>query len=193
MGIDGSEIDDQFARLCSSHPLIGPQPGLGTSVKVSSEVFMNWKSSTRVGHRQSIHGRRQVFNKLSAKKARQLQYLSRNQLRIMTELQTGHCHLKGHPFKLELVNSPDWQMQADNLRGLTHSLWLSGFDHIKIQEPGLSFYETRCLWRHLSVRNILHFVQGVGLLNEWAKGLHKRLIIVTVHRSLWCPPFWIPL
>jgi hypothetical protein len=31
----------------------------------------------------------------------------------------------------------------------------------------------------------------VGLQNEWAKGLHKRLIIVTVHRSLWYPPFWI--
>jgi hypothetical protein len=93
MGIDASEIDDQFARLCSSHPPTGPQPGLGTSTKVSSVVFMNWKSRKHEGHQQSMHGKRQVFNKLSAKKARQLQYLSRNQLRIMTELQTGHCHL----------------------------------------------------------------------------------------------------
>jgi hypothetical protein len=31
---------------------------------------------------------------------------SRNQLRIMAGLLTGHCHLKGHTFKLGLVNSP---------------------------------------------------------------------------------------
>ena len=30
---------------------------------------------------------------------------SRNQLRIFTGLLTGHCHLKGHLFKLGLVNS----------------------------------------------------------------------------------------
>jgi len=47
---------------------------------------MNWKSRKHEGHWQSIHGRRQVFKKLSAKKATQLQYLGRNQLRIMTEL-----------------------------------------------------------------------------------------------------------
>jgi hypothetical protein len=105
MRIDRSEIGDQFARLCS-HPLLGPEPGLGTSAKVSREVFTNWISRKHEGHWQSIHGQRQVFNKLSAKKARQLQYLSRNQLRIMTELQTGHCHLKGHPFKLVLIKSP---------------------------------------------------------------------------------------
>jgi hypothetical protein len=166
MGIDGSEIGDQFARLRSSHLLLGPEPGLGTSAKLSREVFMNWKSRKHKGHWQSIHGWRQVFKKLSAKKARQLQYLSRSQLRITTELQTGHCHLKGHPFKLVLIKSPEWQMYAGNWRGLTHSLWLSSFDHIKIQETGLSFYETRSLWRHLSVKKILQFVQGAGLLNE---------------------------
>jgi hypothetical protein len=73
MEIDGIEIDEQSARLCSSHPLTGLQPGLDTSTKVSSEVFMSWKSRKCEGHQQSMHGQRQVFNKLSAKKARQLQ------------------------------------------------------------------------------------------------------------------------
>ena len=41
-----------------------------------------------------------------AKKARELLNLSRNQLRILIELLTRHCHLKGHPFKLGPVNSP---------------------------------------------------------------------------------------
>jgi hypothetical protein len=42
---------------------------------------------------------------------------------------------------------------------------------------------------YISVSKLLHFVQGAGLLNERAKGLHKRLITVEVHGSLSCPPF----
>ena len=44
-----------------------------------------------------------------------------------------------------------------------------------------------------SVSKILHFIQGVGLLNEWTKGLHTISILVEVHGSLFCPPFCIPL
>jgi hypothetical protein len=40
------------------------------------------------------------------KKAGELFNLSRNQVQIVTELLTRHCHLKGHLFKLGLVNSP---------------------------------------------------------------------------------------
>jgi hypothetical protein len=57
----------------------------------------------------------------------------------MTELQTGHCHLKAHPFKLVLIKSPEWQMQADNWRGLTHSLWLSSFYHINLYRMAFKF------------------------------------------------------
>ena len=40
-------------------------------------------------------------------------------------------------------------MQAGIWNGLTHSFWLQGFGHIKIQTSGLSLDETRWLWRHL--------------------------------------------
>jgi hypothetical protein len=46
------------------------------------------------------------LKKPSPYKARELLNLSRNQLRIPKELLTGHCHLKGYPFTLGLVNSP---------------------------------------------------------------------------------------
>jgi hypothetical protein len=80
-------------------------------------------------------------------------------------------------------------MQTGIWNSLTCSLWLWGFGHTKIQAPGSSFYETR--WLKTSVSKILHFVQGAGLLNEWAKGLHKRLIMVEVYGSLLWPPFHI--
>jgi hypothetical protein len=40
-----------------------------------------------------------------------------------------------------------------------------------------------------SVSKILNFIQGVELLHEWAKGLHKSLLTVKVQRSLQHPPF----
>jgi hypothetical protein len=54
-------------------------------------------------HWQSIDGQRHTkgFLKKPAKKLS----LNRNQLRILSGLLTGHCRLKGHLFKLGLVNS----------------------------------------------------------------------------------------
>jgi hypothetical protein len=49
---------------------------------------------------------KEFLRKPSASKAGELLSLNRNQLRIKTELLTGHCHLKGHLFKLAMVNSP---------------------------------------------------------------------------------------
>jgi hypothetical protein len=102
MGIDGNEMDDQLARQGSSHPLIGPEPALGISAKVAMGVIRDWKSRKHKEHWQSMHGQRQAkgfLKKPSARKAGELLNLSRNQLRIMTGLLIGHCHLKGHLFK----------------------------------------------------------------------------------------------
>lgn len=43
----------------------------------------------------------------------------------------------------------------------------------------------------ISVRKILYFVQGVGLLHARAKGRHKILITVEVYGSPQCPPFCV--
>jgi len=50
------------------------------------------------------------FKKPFVKKAGELLSMSRNQLRIMTGLLTGHCHLKVHLFKIGLVCSPECDM-----------------------------------------------------------------------------------
>jgi hypothetical protein len=72
-------------------------------------MIRDWMGGKQQEHWQSVRGPRQakgLLKKPSAKKAGELLDLSRNKLRIMTGLLTGHCHLKGHLFKLGLVNSP---------------------------------------------------------------------------------------
>lgn len=103
MGIDGNEIPDQLPRHGSSHPLIGTEPPFGTSVKVARAVIRDWTSRKHEEHWQSILGQRQAKDYLerpSAKRAGKLFNLSRNQLRKMTGLLTGHYHLNGHLFRL---------------------------------------------------------------------------------------------
>jgi hypothetical protein len=50
---------------------------------------------------------RAFFKKTLVKKAGELLSMSRNQLRIMTGLLKGHCHLKARLFKIGLVYSPE--------------------------------------------------------------------------------------
>ena len=108
----------------------------------------------------------------------------------MTGLLTGHYHLKGHLFKLGLANSPECDRCKQAYETSSHilcdceALATLKFRHLGyFMKPGDS--------GDISVSRILHFVQGMGLLNESAKELHKRLITVELHRSLRCLPFCI--
>ena len=103
MGTDGNEPADQLAREGSSHPLTGLEPALSISAKVARGVITDWTSKKLEEHWHSICGLRQAKGFLKypcVESAGELLSLSRNQLRIMTGLLTGHYHLRGHLFKL---------------------------------------------------------------------------------------------
>jgi hypothetical protein len=107
MRIDTMEMADQLDRQGSSHPLTGPEPTLGLSARVSRGLSRDWTSREDGDYWQSIRGQRLVkgiFKRLCTKTVGEIHSLSRNQLHTMMEL-TGHCHLKGHQFKLVLVNN----------------------------------------------------------------------------------------
>jgi hypothetical protein len=84
----------------------------------------------------------------------------------MTGLLTGHCHLKGHLFKLGLVNSPMCNQCKQASETASHvlcdceALATLRFRHLvhHFMKPGD--------FEDISVSKILHFVQGVTLVNE---------------------------
>jgi hypothetical protein len=60
-------------------------------------------------HRESIIGFTQAKRLIlgpSARRTKDLLKLNRDQLRWVVGLLTGHCHLKGHLFKLGLTDDP---------------------------------------------------------------------------------------
>jgi hypothetical protein len=80
-------------------------------------------------------------------------------------LPTGHCHLKGHLFKLGLVHSPgcDRCKQASEMAS-----------HVLCDDEAVTVLRFRHRGHHflkkgdfteISISKVLHFVQSVGLLN----------------------------
>jgi hypothetical protein len=164
---DGNERADQLARQGSSHPLIAPEPAIGTSAKVAREVIRDWESRKHEEYWQSIHGQRQAkgfLKRPSATRAGELSNFSRNQVQIMMGLLTRHSHLKGHLFKLGLVHIPG----CDRCKQASETA-----SHIPCDYDALATLRFRHLGQHfmkpgdsedISISRILHFVKGARLL-----------------------------
>jgi hypothetical protein len=132
-------------------------------------VIRDWTSRKHKEHWYSVHGQRQAKRFLktsSAKKAVELLKLSRNQLKIMTGLLTGYCHLKGHLLKLGLLNSPECDKRKQACEMASQVPCGSGaLVTLRFRHLGCHFMKPGD-FEDVSVGKILHVVQGVGLLNE---------------------------
>jgi len=131
------------------------------------------------------------LKKFPLKKTWELLNLSRNQLWIMRGLLLGHSHIKGHLFKLGLVNSPvcDGCKQAYEMA--SHMLCCcEALVTFRFRHLGCYFMKPDD-FEDISLSKMLHFVQDVMLLNGCANGLHIMSIPVKVHGSLQCLSFCI--
>jgi hypothetical protein len=89
--------------------------------------------------------------------------LNRDQLRWIVGLYTGHSHLKGHLFKMGLMNDPICERCLEAHESATHvlrdceALAHLRFHHLRqfFMEPG-DFYD-------VPIGKVLHFIRSVGL------------------------------
>jgi hypothetical protein len=79
---------------------------------------------------------------------------------------TGHCHIKGHLFKLGLVNSPECNRCKQASETASHVLCDGeALVTLRFRHLGLQFMKPGD-FEDISVSKILHFVEGAGLLND---------------------------
>jgi hypothetical protein len=102
---------DQLARTGSEHPFTGPEPTCGISIGVAKKAARDCMNRNHKKNKtwRAIIGLKQAKGFIpgpSARRTKDLLKLNRYQLRWVTGLFTGHCHLKGHLFKLGLANDP---------------------------------------------------------------------------------------
>jgi len=104
---------------------------------------------------------------------------------------TGHSHVKGHLFKLRLVDNPE----CDRCKQASETISYTKVCDCKT----LATHRFRHLGQHsiqpgdfedISVRRLLHFLAGVGLLCMNVR-VAQKINTGSVHGSLQCPPFFI--
>jgi hypothetical protein len=120
MGIDGNKTADQLSGKGSSHPLTVPNSALGISGKVARGVVRDQKK--RTGSLYTNKGRLRALLKTLCKKKWATAQSEQKQLKIMTRLPIGHCHLKRYLLKLGLVNSSECNRCKQASKTHAHSL-----------------------------------------------------------------------
>jgi hypothetical protein len=102
----------------------------------------------------------------SAKRSKDLLKLNRDQLRWIVGLLTGHCHLKGHLFKLGLTVDLTCKRCLEEDESATHILCDSeAIVHLRFRHLGQFFMEPGDYYDAPRSR-VLQFVQSAGLLKD---------------------------
>jgi hypothetical protein len=78
-------------------------------------------------------------------------------------LYTGHCHLKGHLFKLGLTNDRTCERCLEADESATHVLCdCEVIAHLRFRHLGQFFMEPGDLYG-VPISKVLHFIRSVGL------------------------------
>jgi hypothetical protein len=146
---------------------IGPELACGISMGVTIKAIRDWTTMSHKKHWKSLTGLRQAKGLIwgpSAKRARELLKLDKNQLRLVVGLLTGHCHLKGHLFKLGLSDSPTCDRCREEDETATHVLWkCEALAHQRLRHLGQYFMEPSDYF-DAPMYKVLHFIRSAGLL-----------------------------
>jgi hypothetical protein len=124
-GIEVSETADQLAKLGSECSLVGPKPACGISAGIAKKAVRDWTNRDHKKYWESLTVLKQAKGFLqgpSVRRTKELLKLTRNQLHRVTGLLTGHFHLKGHLFKMGLIDSPICERCLAKDKSATHIL-----------------------------------------------------------------------
>jgi hypothetical protein len=100
----------------------------------------------------------------SARRTKGVLKLNRDQLRWVVGLSTGHCHLKGHLFKLGLTDDPTCERCLEKDESTTHILCdCEAIAYLRFRHLGKFFMESSDYY-DAPLNEVLHFIRSVGLI-----------------------------
>jgi hypothetical protein len=138
-----------------------------------TDIFSEIISSLRPRHRPPYKGKN--YECLVAKERTDIAWkenysqgnllkLNRDQLRWVVGLLTGHCHLKGHLFKLGLTDDPTCERCMQEDESATHILCdCETIAHLRFCHLGQFFTEPSDFY-DAPIFRVLHFIRSVELI-----------------------------
>lgn len=107
-GIFGNEKADELARLASSEHFIGPEPAMALSFSSLNRLILNSKTREFKSYWNDLDFARQskVAIRINNRNTRYYLSLSRNNLRRLAGILTGHSPLKKHLHTIGVAHDP---------------------------------------------------------------------------------------
>jgi hypothetical protein len=97
-------------------------------------------------------------------------------LRWVVGLFTGHCHLKGHLFKLGLIDDPTCETCLEDNESDTHILCVcEAIAYLRFCRLGRYFLEPSDYYDD-PINKVLHFIRSAGLIKGQSKGKAQQII-----------------
>jgi hypothetical protein len=159
---------DQLARTGSEHLFTERQPACSISIGVAKKAVRDWTNRNHKKYWESTTGLKQAKGLIPGPS--DLLKSNRDQLRWVVGLFPGHCHLKGHLFKLGLTDDPTCERGLEEDESSTHSLcdcealaYLRFSQLSQFSMKPSDYYDTH-------INKVLHFIRGVAVI----KGSSKR-------------------
>ncbi|XP_066908437.1 uncharacterized protein [Halyomorpha halys] len=163
-GIEGNEMADSLARKGSEMMLTGPEPYCNISGSAIGKVVNSWEQKQKETYWTLKPGMKQskLFIKISEEKAKFYLDLTRNELRTITGLLTGHCPLKYHLKKMRLVEDSSLCMEDGEKA-----------QHILCECEALAFRSLQYLGQdrmepedisRINSKELLSFIRGIGFI-----------------------------
>lgn len=164
-GVVGNEAADHLAKEGATATFYGPEPFCGLAKGHVMKEVREWEKRQKRSYWNNTPGQRQAkkFITTSPKNAKGLLELSKNDLRQITGLLTGHCPLRYHLKKMGKVDDDNCRFCA--LANETAEHILCECDALAYRR--LKFLEEVTVLPHdigkMAPKKILNFTKSLGI------------------------------
>ena len=123
-GIDGNLKADELTRKGSETRFILPEPFCGYGLSNFKLRLQEWEEEAKKQHFEGLstnsHSRR--FIEYSAKRTEEVLQLSKKELKILTDLMTGHCGMWSHLFRIGKIQESSCRLCLEEEETAEHIL-----------------------------------------------------------------------
>jgi hypothetical protein len=153
--------------LGAHEPLLGPEPFRGIKKKTARRAIDLWaQSKARMAwkHTPGQRHAKKMNNKSSNKLTSDLLILSRNQMRLVVGLLTGHCHLRKHLHRLGIYKEESVSKKCGMGEETAHHI-LFECEALRYSVLRPSGFELETIHQE-SIKHLLDLIRKAGIFDE---------------------------